>query len=365
MDFDVAIVGAGAVGLASARAFALKGLSVVTLESAATVGEGVSSRSSEVVHGGMYYPAGSLKAQTCVEGRRRLYAFCAKRGVAARTCGKLIVASEEAETAALETIARRGRENGVEGLRMLSGREAKGLEPMLACSAALLSPETGIFNSHGYMVALQAEAADHGAAFAFRTPFVRGETSSSGVRVFAGGADPIDLSVRILVNAAGLGASAVARSIQGLDAARVPLTRYAKGNYFSLRGRAPFQRLIYPAPVAHGLGIHLTFDLSGQVRFGPDVEWVEKPDYAVDPGRAASFAAAIARYWPTLPADALTPAYAGIRPKITAPNEPAADFRLDVTRLGDARLVSLFGIESPGLTASLALADRVVAAAMQ
>ena len=363
MDFDVAIVGAGAVGLASARAFALKGLSVVTLESAGAIGEGVSSRSSEVVHGGMYYPPGSLKAQTCVEGRRRLYEFCAKHDVAARKCGKLIVASEEAETAALEAIAKRALKNGVEGLRMLSGREAKRLEPMLACSAALLSPETGIFDSHGYMVALQGEAGDHGAAFAFHTPFIGAEISASGARVFAGGAEPIDLSVRILVNAAGLGASAAARSIQGIDASRIPVTRYAKGNYFSLPGRAPFQRLIYPAPVAHGLGIHLTFDLSGQVRFGPDVEWVETPDYAVDPDRAASFAVAIRRYWPGAPADALAPAYAGIRPKISAPNEPAADFRLDVTRLGDARVVNLYGIESPGLTASLALAERVVAAA--
>jgi L-2-hydroxyglutarate oxidase LhgO len=363
LDFDVCIVGAGAIGLASARAFALAGRSVVVLEAEARFGSGTSSRNSEVVHAGLYYPTGSLKARFCVEGRRRLYAYCVERGVEARKIGKLVVATEPEELPILERLEAQGEANGVEGLRRLDAREATAIEPALRCVGALHSPETGIFDAQGYMRAVLGDLEDAGGALALQTPFVRAELSPEGVRIEAGGAEPTRLEARIIVNATGLAASDVARSIAGVDPASVPDTRFAKGNYFSLIGRAPFSRLIYPAPVAHGLGVHLTFDLAGGARFGPDVEWIDKPDYAVDPARADAFARAIGRYWPGVPTEALQPAYAGVRPKISGPNEPAADFRIDVVARGDARVLSLFGIESPGLTASLALADAVVAAA--
>ena len=359
-DVDAIVIGAGVVGLAVARALSLSGLSVVVLEREASSGTVTSSRNSEVIHAGLYYPTGSLKAQLCVDGRRKLYAYAAERGVPLRRCGKLVVASDEGEIAAIEALHLRGRANCVEGLRLISAAEARKLEPALQASAALLSDETGILDSHAYMFALQADAEAAGAAFAFHTPFERAVESEGALLVFAGGVEPTQVSARILINCAGLHASQVARAIEGVDAAGVPETRFAKGNYFVLGGRAPFSRLIYPAPHTHGLGVHLTFDLGGQARFGPDVEWVEAIDYGVDPARGVGFASAIRRYWPGLPEAALAPAYCGIRPKLGGPGDPAADFRFDALRRGDIVVVSLFGIESPGLTSSLAIADHVL-----
>ena len=357
-DADALVVGAGVIGLAVARALALSGRSVIVVEARAAFGEETSSRNSEVIHSGIYYPAGSLKARLCVEGRVRLYDFCESHGVAHARCGKLIVAADESELAGLEGLARRGAANGVEGLRLLSGAEARAMEPALACVGALLVPSTGILDSHGYMLALRGDAEAAGAAFAFRSPFVAARLSGEGFEAEIGGDEPTQVKVGALVNCAGLAASRVAASIEGAGA--VPETLYAKGNYFALAGRSPFRRLIYPAPQTHGLGVHLTFDLAGQARFGPDVEWVETLDYAVNPERGRGFAAAIRRYWPGLPDDALSPAYSGVRPKISGPNDPAADFRIDGPEAhGTPGLVNLYGIESPGLTSSLAIAEEV------
>jgi len=359
-DVDAVVVGAGVVGLAVARALSLSGLFVVVLEREAIFGAGTSSRNSEVIHAGLYYPTGSLKARLCVEGRGKLYAYAAERAVPFRRCGKLVVAADMAEIAAIEALYRRGWANDVEGLRLISGGEARRLEPELSAVAALLSEETGILDSHAYMAALKADAEAAGAAFAFNTPFERAVESKGSLVISAGGAEPTQVSARMLINCAGLHATEVARAVDIVDAAGVPETRLAKGNYFALSGGAPFSHLIYPAPHTHGLGVHLTFDLGGQVRFGPDVEWVEAIDYRVDPGRGAGFEAAIRRYWPNLPQTALMPAYSGIRPKLGGPDGPAADFHIEATRFGDAVAVNLFGIESPGLTSSLAIADYVL-----
>ena len=360
-DIDAIVIGAGVVGLAVTRALARSGRSVIAIEAAATIGSETSSRNSEVIHAGIYYPVGSLKARLCVEGRRALYDFCESHGVAHRRCGKLIVATDADEQSAIELLKMKGEANGVEGLELISEDAARRLEPALSATGALHSPVTGIIDSHAYMLALQGEAEDHGAAFAFRTPFTRADLSGNAIMVETGGTEPMRLSTRILVNCAGLHASSAADAMDGLDAAHRPVTRYAKGNYFSLAGRAPFSRLIYPAPHIHGLGVHLTLDLAGQARFGPDVEWVDTLDYDVDPRRLDGFDEAIRRYWPGLPENALVPAYSGIRPKIAGPNDPAPDFRIDGPEAhGIAGLVNLFGIESPGLTASLTIADEVM-----
>jgi len=359
-DIDVLVVGAGVVGLAVARTLALAGRSVVVVEAHDRIGAETSSRNSEVIHSGIYYPAGSLKARLCVEGRQALYEFCDEHGVAYRRCGKLIVAHDVAELAAIEALARKGAANGVNDLRMLSADDVRALEPDVACVGALLAPSTGIVDSHGYMLALLGEAEDHGASLALNTTFLAARVERDGFTVETGGAEPMRLKAGALANCAGLHASVVARAVDGLDPLHVPETRYAKGNYFALCGRAPFRHLIYPAPHAHGLGVHLTFDLGGQVRFGPDVEWVEAIDYSVDPRRGDGFAAAIRKYWPTLPDGALDAAYCGIRPKLGGPADPAADFRIDGPEVhGVAGLVNLFGIESPGLTSSLAIAREV------
>ncbi|MGF9694981.1 NAD(P)/FAD-dependent oxidoreductase [Rhizobium sp. 0TCS1.26] len=359
-DIDAVVVGAGLIGLACARELALSGASVLILEGETAIGTGTSSRNSEVIHAGLYYPHGSLKARLCLEGRERLYDFCQTHGVAHRRCGKLIVASTEQELPVIENLRQKGEANGCTDLRLLSADEARRLEPSLACVGALLSPSTGIIDSHAYMLALQGDAEDAGAQIALRAPLLSARIEPEGFIVSAGGADPLELSCRMLINAAGLAASTVAGSIEGLAPQHIPPTRYAKGSYFMLTGKAPFTHLIYPAPHAHGLGVHLTLDLGGQARFGPDVEWVETIDYAVDPARRAGFDAAIRRYWPDLPDDALVPGYSGIRPKISEPADPAADFRVDGPQIhGVAGLVNLFGIESPGLTASLAIAGHV------
>ena len=358
---DAVVVGAGVVGLAVARALALAGREVLVLDAAEGIGTETSSRNSEVIHAGIYYPAGSLMARTCVEGKHRLYRYCAERGVPHSNCGKLIVATTEEEAGKLEGIRQRAAANGVPELRLLSRAEALEMEPALHCTAALHSTTTGIVDSHAYMLALQGDAENAGAIFAFHAPVTRGRATEDGIEIEVGGAEPMALRARLLVNAAGLHAPRLARSIAGMPEAKVPQAYYAKGNYFTLAGRSPFSRLIYPVPVPGGLGTHLTIDLGGQARFGPDVEWVDSIDYAVDPKRGDSFYAAIRRYWPDLPDGALSPGYSGIRPKIVPPGSPAQDFVVQGAAVhGVAGLVNLFGIESPGLTASLALADYVL-----
>jgi L-2-hydroxyglutarate oxidase LhgO len=360
-DIDAIIIGAGVVGLATAEALARSGRSVIVIEAAEGIGTVTSSRNSEVIHAGIYYPEGSLKAQLCVAGRHALYAWCDTHHVPYRRSGKLIVATSEAELSAIAALEKKGRANAVDDLYMISAEAAIQLEPALSCVGALVSPSTGILDSHAFMLSLQGEAEAHGAAFAFHTPFIRAELGGNDIHVETGGAEPMRLSTSILVNCAGLAASQAAKAMDGLNPAHIPETLYAKGNYFALRGHAPFSHLIYPAPHTHGLGVHLTLDLGGQARFGPDVEWVETLDYEVDPKRSEGFDDAIRRYWPGLPNDSLIPAYSGIRPKISGPNDPAPDFRIDGPEIhGVPGLINLFGIESPGLTSSLAIAEAVM-----
>ena len=357
---DTVVIGAGVVGLAVARAFALAGREVIVLEQESTIGTGTSSRNSEVIHAGIYYPPGSLKARLCVAGRHALYPFLAGRGIAHRRCGKLIVATDLAQIPGLEMLHAQARANGVADLRMLAAREARALEPQLACVAALESPSTGIVDSHAFMLGLRGEAEAHGAAIAFRSPLLAAHIRNGAIELEVGGAEPMRLFAQTVVNCAGLFAQDVARSIEGFPAERIPPTHYCKGNYFSLSGRSPFSRLVYPAPEAAGLGMHLTLDLAGRARFGPDVEWIEQIDYDVDPGRAEVFYGAIRSYWPGLKDGALQPAYSGIRPKLRPRGEPACDFLIQgPADHGVAGLVNLFGIESPGLTASLAIGDTV------
>lgn len=360
MDVDCVVIGAGVIGLACARAMAQAGQEVLILEAAADFGGGVSSRSSEVIHAGLYYPEGSLRARLCVSGRDALYAYCAARHVPHRRVGKLIVATSPAQLAMLDEIARRARAHGAGTLRRLDGDEARALEPALTCTGALLSPDTGIVDSHALMRSLLADTQAAGATLATHAPVDSMECRPDGHILRVGGADPMALGARRVINAAGLGAVPLARRMAGFPLEFIPAARFAKGNYFALRGRSPFRHLIYPVPEQAGLGVHLTLDLAGQARFGPDVEWVEAPDYNVDPARAAAFYPAVRRYWPGLPDGALVPAYAGIRPKIHGPGEPAADFMLlDPREHGLPGLVQLFGIESPGLTSCLALAEAV------
>ena len=355
---DVVVIGAGAVGLAVARALAARGREVLILEAADRFGSGVSSRNSEVIHAGIYYPRGSLKARLCVAGRELLYGFCGEHGVAHRRCGKLIVAGNESQLPELGRIRAAALANGVE-LTPLTGAEARALEPELDCAGALHSPATGIVDAHGYMLALLGAAQSHGALLACDSAVTGVALRADEFLIAVNGAAPA-LRARALVNSAGLSAPALARLMEGFPAERVPRAYLAKGNYFTLAGRAPFERLIYPVPEPGGLGVHLTLDLGGRARFGPDVEWVEALDFTVDPARAARFYAAIRGWWPGLADGALEPAYCGIRPKITGPTEPPADFRIDGEPTHGVRgLVQLFGIESPGLTSSLAIAAHV------
>ncbi len=363
---DAVVIGAGVVGLAVARALAQAGHETLLLEREATIGTGTSARNSEVIHAGLYYPAGSLKARLCVEGRQRLYTLCASHGVAHRRCGKLIVATAEAQLEALRDTERRARANGVLDLQWLDGAAARVLEPALQCHAALLSPSTGIIDSHGLMLALQGDLERAGGMLAVRSPVHAVAVDAGSLVLDVGGDSPQRLSAGIVVNAAGLWAPALAARTEGLPAACVPTAHYAKGSYFSLSGRAPFTRLIYPVPEQAGLGVHLTLDLAGQARFGPDVEWIapatpDAIDYRVDPARGDAFYAEVRRYWPDLADGALQPAYSGVRPKLGGKGTPAADFVVQGPgEHGMPGLVNLFGIESPGLTSSLALADEVL-----
>ena len=358
---QVLVVGAGVVGLAMARAAALKGHEVIVAEATRGIGNGVSSRNSEVIHGGMYYPSGSLRAYHCPRGRRMLYEFCASHGVPHRKCGKLIVATEDAEVSKMEAILKQGVANGVEGFELIDGATAKKLEPALHCVAALRSPETGIIDSHQFMTALRGDLEDRGGMIAFGTRIERISHNQSGWMVHFSGAESGELAVDAVINSAGLGAQALARHTETYPEARVPRLVMARGNYFGYAGRPVFSRPIYPAPrIDGGLGTHVTLDLAGRMRFGPDVEWIDEENYDVNPARAQSFYASIRRYWPGLPDHSLQPDYAGIRPKLTGPGEPAADFMIEgPAQHGRPGLIHLFGIESPGLTSALSLADDV------
>jgi L-2-hydroxyglutarate oxidase LhgO len=362
---DALVIGAGAVGLAVARQLALAGRETIVTEAQSGIGQGVSSRNSEVIHAGLYYAPGSLKARLCVRGKELLYALCASHGVEHRRCGKLTVANDAGEVAALRRLEQRAASNGV-AVAWLEGAQARGMEPALRCIAALHSPSTGIVDSHGFMLALQGDLERAGGMVAFDSAVESVVLGRAGNPHVVRLADGSELAADIVVNAASLHACALARRFQGLDARFVPREWFAKGNYYALAGRAPFSRLIYPAPADAHLGTHLTIDLGGQAKFGPDIEWldVERPediDYRVDPARADGFYAEVRRYWPGLPDGSLQPSYSGVRPKIHGPHEPAADFRIDGPALhGVSGLVNLFGIESPGLTSAMAIAEDVL-----
>jgi L-2-hydroxyglutarate oxidase LhgO len=357
---DAVVIGAGVVGLAVARALAIAGREVVILEAEVAIGTHTSSRNSEVIHAGIYYPQDSLKARTCVDGRARLYDYCAERGVPYRRCGKLIVATDAVQLDELERIRQRAHANGVTDVLLLSRTQARALEPELHCVAALHSPSTGIVDSHALMHAYLSDAERAGAMLARKCSLTKGVVRTGGLELHVVGAEPI-FAVEV-VNSAGLRAPSVALSIEGYPAGLAPPELYAKGNYYALAGAPPFSRLVYPVPEPGGLGVHMTLDLAGRARFGPDVEWVDEIDYTVDPRRADRFYTAIRRYWPELRDDALEPDYAGIRPKISGKDAPAADFVVQGPRAhGVPGLVNLFGIESPGLTAALPLADMVLA----
>ncbi|MCF8150324.1 MAG: NAD(P)/FAD-dependent oxidoreductase [Burkholderiaceae bacterium] len=359
---DCAVIGAGVIGLAVARKLAAAGREVLILESESAFGTGISARNSEVIHAGIYYPVASLKARLCVAGRQMLYAYCAERGIGHRRCGKLIVATNDVQESELVRIEAGARSNGVDDLELLSREQARRLEPALECRAALLSPSTGIVDSHALMLSLLGDAERDGAVLAVKTAVVGGEIVAGGIILTMTGTDgtTTQLLTGSVMNCAGLGAQGVARALRGLDPASVPALHYAKGNYYTLAGRAPFGHLIYPVPEQAGLGVHLTLDLGGQARFGPDVEWIDSPDYKVDPARADAFYAEVRRYWPQLADGVLAPAYAGIRPKLQAEGEAAQDFLVSGPAAhGVPGLVCLYGIESPGLTSCLALADHV------
>jgi len=360
-DFDAVVVGAGAVGLACGRALSKRGLTVLVLEKEPHIGQGVSSRNSEVIHGGLYYPTGSLKAKFCVEGRRALYAYLDSHKIDYRKCGKLVVATQEDEVGLIEKIFQQATTNGVEGLEHLSGEQARAMEPELNAHAAILSPESGLFASHDYMLALEGEIEDGGGSVVVSTPFERAEPlPGGGFTITAGGEGGATLTCRLLVTAPGLGAQDVAGRIEGFAADHIPKGHFGKGIYFRLTGKAPFERLIYPPPIAGALGTHYRKDLGGQAVFGPDLEYVETEDYSVDPAKAEGFATYIRRFWPGLPDGALTPDYAGIRPKLHGAGEHQPDFQLYGPEVhGIDGLVTLFGIESPGLTSSLAIGEAV------
>lgn len=365
MEIDIVVVGAGVVGLAVARAFALHGRDVIVLEKNAAIGEETSSRNSEVIHAGIYYPPGSLKARLCVRGRDALYRYCSEKDIPHRRCGKIIVAVTDEQQAELERLRLRAADNGVADLRWLDARDLAALEPEVAGTAGLLSPSTGILDGGALMRALLGDLEQAGGQLALRAELIGGVLDDAAIRLrIVTDGETTELRARCVVNAAGLHAERVARSIAGQppDVA-VPRVFYAKGNYFAYRGKSPFHHLLYPLPEPAGLGVHATLDLAGRIRFGPDVEWSETIDYTIDPARSARFYAAIRRYWPALPDESLSPAYVGIRPKLSGPGDPAADFAVLAAATGSAKLVHLLGIESPGLTSALALAEHVHAIA--
>jgi L-2-hydroxyglutarate oxidase LhgO len=351
------------VGLAIARALALSGSTVLVIEKADAIGTGTSSRNSEVIHAGIYYAPGSLKARLCVEGRERLYAYCRDRNIGHARTGKLIVAVAPAQIERLSAIRGNAERSGVADLELLTRAQAESLEPALNCAGALLSPSTGIIDGHALMLSLRGDAEAAGASFAFLTTVSGAAARPGGIEIRTQDAEgePFALQAGAFINAAGLDAQSLASRIEGFPQNLIPPLWLARGNYFALSGRSPFARLIYPVPVDGGLGVHLTLDLGGSARFGPDVEWVDGVDYTVDPARSAAFYDEIRRYWPGLADGALEPAYAGVRPKLSGPGQPAADFMVQgPADHGAGQIVNLFGIESPGLTASLAIADHVL-----
>lgn len=359
-DFDVAVIGAGVVGLACARALSKQGHKVLILEQNLTFGAETSSRNSEVIHAGIYYPKNSLKAFHCIRGKELLYEFCRNNSIGFKRCGKLIVSNSIDQEQKLAEIQNKALLNGCDDLTLLRQRDAISREPELSCTAALFSPSTGIIDSHAYMLALLSESEAHSAILATRTPVERVIACNPGFTVFTGGLDPTRITTKYLINSAGLHALRVAQQIEGLNPEHVPNQFFAKGNYFSLTGKSPFSRLIYPVPESAGLGVHYTLDLSGKGRFGPDVEWIDEIDYSVDENRGINFYEAIRKYWPNLPDGALVPAYAGIRPKLTGPEASGQDFLIQSERVhGVPGLVNFFGIESPGLTASMSVAESV------
>src|SRR5487761_1574260 len=356
---ECVVIGAGVVGLAVARALTLSGRTVLVLEKEQYIGAHTSSRNIEIIHAGLYYPTDSLKARFCVAGRKRLYEYCAARGVATQRIGKLVVATDDGEVALLAKVMARARANGVDDLELLDSAAARALEPELFCVAAFHSPSTGLVDSHAFMLSLQGEAEAHGATVALRAEVAAGRVrDAAGFTLEIAGDESMTLDCEVVINAAGLYAPEVARRIKGVPPEGIPRDYYCRGVYFTLPGKAPFRRPVYPVPEHAGLGIHYTPDLAGQGRFGPDTEWIGSIDYTVDPQRGARFYAAIRKYWPQLPDGVLQPGYAGIRPKISGPDEPAADFRVDgPERHGIPGLVNLFGIESPGMTSALAIGD--------
>lgn len=357
---DCVVIGAGVVGLACAQALAAAGREVIILEREDAFGTGISSRNSEVIHAGLYYPPGSLKARLCVEGKHQLYRWCESYGVDHQQCGKLLVATRPEQTERLDAIAARALSNGVADLTRLDRAQIAELEPALDAHAALLSPSTGIIDSHGLMLSLLGAAEAHGAMMALGSPVLTGRAEAGGVVLEVGGDASMTLKADWVINAAGLDAVPLACRIESPARSTLPEAHFARGVYFTLSGRVPFSRLIYPLPEAGGLGVHLTLDLGGQAKFGPDVEWIESPEYTVDPARASDFHDAIRRWWPDLDIHRLSPGYAGVRPKIVGPGEPDADFRIDgPAQHGTPGLINLLGIESPGLTAALAIGDFV------
>ena len=362
-DADVLVIGAGVIGLSCARALSMQGRDVTVLEAEELIAAHTSSRNSEVIHAGLYYAEGSNKAKFCVQGRRALYSYLDIHKVTYNNCGKLVVAVTEEEAAELQNLIGRAERNGVEGLKILDGDEARQMEPALhpETKAALHSPVSGIFDSHGYFLALQGECEDRGGMVAFETPVIGGEVSESKVEIVAGGKMPAKINANVVVNAAGHRSIDVARMIDGPHQQRLPVPRFVKGSYFTISGKTPFSRLIYPMPGTASLGLHLTVDLAGRGKVGPDAEWLdadaEPPfDYRVDPARAKHFYDSVRRYWPGLADSALAPDYAGVRPKLVGPGEPSGDFRIEAEPSG---LINLFGIESPGLTSSLAIGEYV------
>ena len=362
-EIDCLVVGAGVIGLAVARTLAVQGKEVIVIEASSVIGSEISSRNSGVIHAGIYYPNDSLKARLCVDGKHALYQFCVEHGVEHARVGKLLVATDESQLETLDTYKRLAEGNGVDDLTYVSKAGVRQLEPSVACEAALYSPSTGIIDVHDYMLALQGVAQDHGAFVAFNTPMTAARATGNGFEVDVGGDTPITIDCRCLINSAGLQAQMLAAHIDGLDQTLVPAIHFAKGNYFHLTTRSEFRRLVYPMPMRGSLGVHVSFDLAGRVRFGPDIHWIDDIDYEVDETQADAFYTSIRRYWPGLPDGALSPDYTGIRPKLGPEGAPAADFVIQTSSEHEIPgLVNLFGIESPGLTSSLAIADFVVAA---
>ena len=358
---ECAVIGAGVIGLAVARELAIQGREVVILESEGAIGTGTSSRNSEVIHAGIYYPEGSLKARLCVRGKELLYSYCSKNGIDFSCCGKLIVATRETQIKKLEELQQKAINNGVQNMLRLNQTQVKQLEPHLNTVGALLSPSTGLIDTHSLMLSFLGEAEEQGAVIAFNSPVIGGTINDDCIRLRIGGNQPTEIGCDYVINTGGLYAQAIVATIEGFPEAHIPDIYFAKGNYFVLNRKSPFKRLIYPVPDEAGLGVHLTLDLEGQARFGPDVEWVDQIDYAVDPSRIYNFYTAIREYWPNLPEGSLSAAYSGIRPKLNGPETPQSDFVISGPETHNVQgLINLFGIESPGITASMALAEEVL-----